>query len=346
MALLRRGKEAGSVDGTMSLMEHLYELRRRLFFAVLGLLAGTVVGFIWFSVAIPAWHIKSLGDILLAPYCHVPPPTRVTFNGDDHCALLASGPFSGLQVRLKSGFLAGAILSSPVWLLQLWGFVTPALLAKERKYTRIFVCTAAVLLAAGSVLAYVVLFRGLEVLLKFGGSVTQTALSPESYYSFLIGVMLIFGVSFLLPLLLVMLNFIGVLPGQRLRKSRRYSMFGLVVFAGLTVPGNDPITMLALAVSLCLLFEISVQVSLVHDRRKGKRLAAEGFTDLADDVASPTPNAGTAIDDDQYFNTALAADQRASAIEAPEPLPEAEYGSRALFIRDEEQPPRFDPDAT
>lgn len=344
MTLLRRGKDPGSVDGTMSLMEHLYELRRRLFFAVLGLLAGTVLGFIWFTVAIPAWHIESLGDLLLAPYCHVPSNIRLTV--DDQCRLLATSPFSALQVRLKAAFLAGSIVSSPVWLLQLWGFVTPALHARERKYTRIFVCVAAVLLATGSVLAYFVLFRGLEVLLKFGGSVTESALSPESYFGFLVGVMLIFGVSFLLPLLLVMLNFIGVLPGQRLKKSRRYSMFGLVVFAGLTVPGNDPITMLALALSLCLLFEIAVQISLIHDKRKGKRLAAEGFTDLSDDVASPTPTPGTAIDDGQQSITGLQTDEQSSPIEAPEPLPEPEYGSKALFIRDEDQPPRFDPDAT
>lgn len=345
MALLRRSRDPGSVDGTMSLMEHLYELRRRLFFAVLGLLAGTIVGFIWFTVGIPSLHIRPLGELLLAPYCAVPVPPRVPLGPvGEGCQLLATSPFSALQVRLKAAFLAGAVVSSPVWLLQLWGFVTPALMAKERRYTRIFVSAAAVLLATGAVLAYFVLFRGLKVLLGFGGNVTASALSPDSYFGFLVGVMLIFGVSFLLPLLLVMLNFIGVLSGKRLKKSRRFSMFGLVVFAGLTVPGNDPITMLALAVSLCVLFELAVQVSSIHDRRKGKRLAAEGFANLSDDEASPTP--GAALDVGQQAIAGVQTDEQATPIDTPEPLPTPEYGSKALLAPDEQQPPRFDPDAT
>lgn len=286
-ATRKKAKAGKSADGTMSLMEHLHELRRRLFFAVLGVLAGTIVGFYWFGVDIPGLRNSSLGHLLLEPYCAVPSPPRQTLDGE--CKLLATGVFSPLQIRLKSAMMAGALLSCPVWLTQLWGFVTPALYAKEKRYARIFVGCAALLMVAGAALAYLVIPEGLKVLLGFGSNFTTSALDPDRYYSFLISVMLIFGVSFLLPLLLVMLNFVGAVSGARLAKARRYSMFGLVVFAGLVVPGNDPITMLALAVALCLLYELAVQVAKVHDKRKAKRLAAEGFGDISDDEASPLP---------------------------------------------------------
>lgn len=338
MALLRRTKRERSSDGTMSLMEHLYELRKRLFFAILGLLAGVVIGFIWYYNGIPALGIRSLGDLLLRPYCDVPPPARQELG--DGCRLLATSPFSALQVALKSALMAGAVVSSPIWLYQLWSFVTPALYAKERKYTAVFVGSAALLMVAGATLAYLIIPKGLKVLLGFGGDVTATALNPESYFGFLISVLLIFGVSFLLPLLLIMLNFIGILPGAKLAKARRYSMFGLVVFAGLTVPGNDPITMLVLALSLCLLYEIAVQVSKLHDKRKGRRLAAEGFGDLDDDEASPTPVPAAAIADGRDSIGS-------SPIPAPEGAPQASPAPRSNDLTDDDGwQPRFDPDAT
>nr|WP_240188431.1 twin-arginine translocase subunit TatC [Nakamurella flavida] len=281
-------------DGTMSLMEHLYELRRRLFFAVLGLLLGGIVGFIWYSVTIPP--IPTLGDIMIGPYCAVPSQYRADLTaGGDTCQLLATGPFSILQVRLKAALLAGAVISCPVWLYQLWAFVSPALYSKERRFAVTFVCTAAVLFAGGAVLAYIVIREGLVVLLGMGGDTAVAALEPDKYFSFLIAMLLIFGVSFELPLILIMLNFAGALPGAKLGQARRYAMFGLVVFAGLVVPGNDPITMLALAVSLCVLYEVAVQVSKVHDRRKERKLVAAGMGELDDDKASALPGATEAV---------------------------------------------------
>ncbi len=296
MTFLRR-KGTPSEDGSMSLMEHLYELRRRLFFAVLGLFLGVVVGFTWYYNGVPALHIRSLGELLLRPYCDVPAPPRQELGAG--CRLFATSPFSPLQIALKSAIMSGAVISSPVWLYQLWGFVTPALFSKERKYAVTFVGSAAILMATGAVLAYLIIPKGLRVLLGFGGDVTVSALTPESYFGFLISVLLIFGISFLLPLLLIMLNFIGVVSGKKLAQARRYSMFALVVFAGLTVPGNDPITMLVLAVALCLLYEIAVQVSKIHDRRTGRVQLAEGLQNLSDDEASALPSAPAAIGADE-----------------------------------------------
>jgi sec-independent protein translocase protein TatC len=278
-------------DGaTMPLMEHLFELRRRLFFAVLGILAGTVVGFIWFGHGIPAIGLPKLSEILTGPYCAVPAAERVTFGAGDDCKLLATGPFSAVELQLKSALIAGAVLSSPVWLYQLWAYITPALFSKERRYAITFVSTGGLLFAGGAVLAYVVIREGLTVLLGFGGDATIAALSPDSYFSFLIAMLIIFGVSFELPLLLIMLNMIGVVTSAKLAKWRRYSIFGMVVFAGLVVPGNDPVTMGALAVALVLLYELSVQVTGIHDRRLARRQAV---TALSDDQASALSDLGS-----------------------------------------------------
>ncbi len=294
---LRRRKATKAADGTMSLMEHLYELRRRLFVAVLGLFLGSVIGFVWYAYGIPVLGIKSLGDILLAPYCAVPTPPRQTFGDPNSCTLLATGPFSILQIRLKAALLAGAVLSAPLWLYQLWAYITPALYSRERRFAITFVATGSLLFAGGAVLAYIVVAEGLTILLGFGADTATAALSPDSYFSFLIAMLLIFGVSFELPLLLIMLNMAGVLKGAQLASWRRYSMFGLVVFAGLVVPGNDPITMLALAVALCLLYEIAVQVAKWHDRRAARRLAAGGLGEVSDDQASELPTSPGDIGD-------------------------------------------------
>ncbi len=220
----------------------------------------------------------------------MPSAQRVTFGADAECKLLATGPFSAVELQLKSALIAGSVLSSPVWLYQLWAYVTPALFSKERRYAVTFVGFGGLLFAIGAVLAYVVIREGLTVLLGFGGDATIAALSPESYFSFLIAMLIIFGVSFELPLLLIMLNQVGVVSSAKLAKSRRYSIFGIVVFAGLVVPGNDPITMLALAVALVLLYELSVQVTRIHDRRAARRAARSS---LADDQASALPDASS-----------------------------------------------------
>jgi sec-independent protein translocase protein TatC len=270
----------------MTLMQHLYELRHRLFLAVLAIFLGAVIGFIWFSVGVPALHIRALGDILTEPYCAVPSPPRVEFAGVDKCQLLATGPFSTLQLRLTAAIMAGFVLTCPFWLYQLWAYVGPALYSKEKRFALAFTGIGAVLFAGGMVLAYLIIPEALKVLLGFGGDFVQAALDPQLYYKFLIGMMLIFGVSLELPLLLVMLNFAGVVKGVKLAKARRYACFGLIVFSGIAVPGNDPISMSVLAATLCVLYEVAVQVSKAHDRRKAK-VAAASFAELPDELASP-----------------------------------------------------------
>ncbi len=282
-----RGKRRrGNPDGTMSLKEHLYELRYRLGMAMLVIAIGAIFGFVWFQVRLGP--IPSLGDILTGPYCQPElEPYRADITKDGRCALLQTEPFEIFLVQLQVGTAAGAVLLSPLWLYQIWAFITPGLYAKERNFARVFVGAGALLFVAGAVLAYLVVPEGLKVLLGFGSGNWTTALTGSKYINFVITMLFIFGVSFLIPLVVVMLNRAGVVSYERLSKWRRGLMMGLFVFAAVATPGTDPISMIVLAIALSLLFEMAIQIARVHDKRKARLRAAEGWDALDDNEAAP-----------------------------------------------------------
>ncbi len=280
----------------MTIIEHIYELRYRLGVALLAVFVGAIIGFLWFGFSVGP--VPSLGELLTRPYCSLPARFRVSFGGGTGCRLLQTQPFEAFMVRMKVGVAAGSVLTSPVWLYQLWAFITPGLRAKEQRFTKIFVVAAVLLFAAGATLAYLVVPIALRTLVTLGGNQFIAALAGDDYIGFLLTLLVIFGFSFELPLLVVMLNRAGILPYAKLRKWRRGIIFALFVFAAIATPGSDPFSMLGLAGALAILFEISVQMAKVHDRRTGRDAttgdSADDWGDDPDEPARPAePDAAT-----------------------------------------------------
>jgi sec-independent protein translocase protein TatC len=260
----------------MSVLDHLRELRRRLIIMVVIVAAGAVIGWIFYP---------SILEFLKHPYCSVPKKYRFVPTSGSKCPLIYHGVLDGFTARLKISVIAGAVLTGPVWLYQIWAFITPGLRRNERKYTLWFICASTVLFVAGMALAYAVLSKGLNVVLRAAGSGTQALLTVNDYISFVTLMLIVFGAAFELPLLLVMANLAGVLPARLLKKSQRMGIFLIFAFAAVATPSTDPFTMCAMALPMVLLFEASVLFAVLHDRRKARSRAAE---EAALDDAQPT----------------------------------------------------------
>ena len=268
--------------GTMSIVEHLQELRRRVVISLAAIIVGTVIGFIWYQAS--PGNLLPLGEIIRRPYCSLPAELRADLTSDGSCRLIATSPFEMFMLRLKVGFLAGLVLSSPVWLWQIWSFITPGLHKNERRWTLSFVALAVTLFVAGAVLAYFIVDQGLELLMSIGSEFQISAMSGQQYYSFVLALIIIFGVSFEVPLVIIMLNLAGLLAYDQIEGKRRIIIVSLFIFAAVATPGQEPFSMIVLALSLCLLVELAFQFCRLNDKRRTKKQG--DWAALSDDESS------------------------------------------------------------
>lgn len=257
----------------MPLMGHLRELRNRLTVAVLAILIGTVVGWIIYPEAF---------DFIKQPYVDGIQPLleRKGFNAE---LVLSGGVGSAFSFRLKLSLAIGLVISSPVWMWQIWAFVLPALHRNERRWAALLAATGAPLFGGGVTVGYLVLPKGIEVLISFAPESVDVLLSLGDYLNFVIRTVLVFGVAAQIPLVVVMLNRLGIVSAKQLASSRPWTVIGIFVFAAIATPSTDPLTMLFLAVPMTVLYLISEVIAKFTDRRRGKAAA----TQLGDDEASP-----------------------------------------------------------
>jgi sec-independent protein translocase protein TatC len=260
---------ARAADGSMTLIEHLLELRSRLFKATLAVTAGLVAGYF---LSIPAYRL------LQRPYCKV---REVAISDCEFLWLAPTDPF--LQ-RLKIALWIGLIIAAPVWLYQLWAFVAPGLHRRERRWAYGFGALAIPLFVAGGMLAYFVVDRGLHFLLAEGVTGGAVELEATRYITFVTMLILVFGLSFEFPVLVLLLNVSGLVSARRLLGAWRVVVFACFVFAAIFTPDPGPFGMVLLAGCLCFLYFSAVGLAFLNDRRRARN---DPYADLADDDISP-----------------------------------------------------------
>jgi sec-independent protein translocase protein TatC len=242
----------------MPLMDHLRELRDRVFKAALAITAGAIVG--WFLYP----HIW---QFIEAPYCKLRLSDSLTHGS---CTLYVTGLFDALFLRLKVAIAAGAIISSPLWLYQLWAFIAPGLHARERRWAYFFGASAVPLFALGGAFAYLAMTKGLRFLLGLVPANVTPIITIDTYLGYALAMLMIFGLAFEVPLVLILGNLAGLLTHQRFAKWRRVIIFCVFAFAAVATPSPDPFSMLLLAVPCVILTEVAEVFVWANDRRRAR----------------------------------------------------------------------------
>jgi len=237
-----------SSPDAMTLTEHLTELRRRLLVAVLAFLVAAVVAFLAYNQILA---------FLKGPYCHA---------NHGHCLLYVTSPLDGLSLRIKIAAFGGLILASPVLLFELWRFITPGLKQKEKRYAIPFVLSSVLLFLCGIAVAYVSFSHALVFLGSIGGPGLQEIYNPNQYLSLIIWMMIIFGLTFEFPVLLVSLELARVVTPAQLLGWWRWAVIGITVAAAVLTPSGDPLSMLALVVPLVGFYFLAIGIGKLAGR--------------------------------------------------------------------------------
>lgn len=261
----------------MSLGAHLIELRNRILISAAAIVVGVVAG--WFF---SDW----VWDVL-----------RIPLNELDRIAMITYSDIgSGFDLRLQISLFIGVLLASPIWLYQVWAFFAPGLSRREKGYAVGFLGIAIPLFLGGVYAGWLVLPNIVRLMSTFQPSEDAFQLNARSYLDFAVKLLLAVGIGFVMPIFLVMLNFMGVLRGRSILKSWRLALLAIMLFAGIATPATDLMNMFLLAAPIAVLYFAAAGVAILHDRRADRRRAAElaeygldADSDTDTDDPAPTP---------------------------------------------------------
>lgn len=238
----------------MALKAHLIELRNRLFISLGALFLAAIGGFFLYRPVL---------DLLIKPLKDAGGMANFS---------TAVSPF---DIMIKVSLFLALIMASPVWLYELWAFIVPGLKKKEKRTALGFIAAAVPLLLLGIYLGYWVLPHALIFFLGLTPDVAVNLITIPEYLSFVLRLLLAFGLSMIIPVLLVGLNMIGILPGRVIVKNWRITVFLICLVAAMAAPGGDALTMFVLAGPLLVLFAAATVVCLINDKRRAKRRLAQ-----------------------------------------------------------------------
>lgn len=255
----------------MALAAHLRELRRRFLLAAGGLLVGAIAGWVLYDPVFAALQA----------------PIRGLNDGTQTAALNFDGIASSFDMKIRIALFLGVLLTSPWWIYQLWAFVTPGLTSKERRYAVAFMAAAVPLFLAGAFLAWTVLPNAVRLLTEFTPEGSVNFINASVYLKFVMQFILAFGAAFLMPLLMVVVNFLGLVKAGTWLRGWRWAIVGIFTFCAFATPTPDAISMILMALPIVGLYFLAVGVCQLHDRRVARRRAAEDAALAGGDAPPP-----------------------------------------------------------
>jgi sec-independent protein translocase protein TatC len=270
---LSRGRKANP-EGRMSLWEHLKELKNRLIKSAIGVVIGGIGGWILYDPLLKA---------LAAPV------NRISDETGGLAAINFGTIASPFDFKLQMSLLIGAVISSPVWIYQLWAFITPGLTSKERRYTLGYMAAAIPLFLAGIWVGWLVVPQVVHALTQFTPEGSSSVIDARTYIEFVTRMVLMLGLAFLVPVVLVGVNMAGIISGRTILKAWRITVFLVFVLAAIAAPGADAISMFMLAGPLLALFFAAIGICIMNDKRRDRRQARQvEETEATADVATPS----------------------------------------------------------
>jgi sec-independent protein translocase protein TatC len=249
----KNGKKKADPTGTMSVVDHLRELRDRVVWSLIAIAVGAVICFIFFEPII---------RLMVEPYRDATVSKEFP-NGKD---LIFTQPLEAFMTRIKVAAYGGFVIASPVVFFHLWRFITPGLHPKEKKYAIPFVVSSVILFLGGSAVAVITFPKALNFLLGVGGSDIDALLTAGSYITLVFLMVIAFGFSFEFPVVMMFLLLARIITTQQLRKIRKFTFLGLVIFAAVITPSQDPISLFAMSIPMYILYEAAILIGRIMKR--------------------------------------------------------------------------------